>query len=98
VRVVAAMGASIKHLIDSNPLGCAFLYWKASMPRTIDRETVQRLVKDESAQLVEVLPREEYDAEHLAGALNITLKELNGQSANRLDRSRPVIVYCNDFT
>jgi len=68
------------------------------MPRTIDRETVQRLVKDESAQLVEVLPREEYDAEHLAGALNITLKELNGQSANRLDRSRPVIVYCNDFT
>ena len=68
------------------------------MPRTIDRETVQRLVKDESAQLVEVLPREEYGAEHLAGALNITLKELNGQSANRLDRSRPVIVYCNDFT
>ena len=92
------MGALIKHLIDSNAAGCAFLYWKASMPRAIDRETVRRLVKDESAQLVEVLPREEYDTEHLAGALSIPLKELNAVSARRLDRSRPVIVYCNDFT
>ena len=68
------------------------------MPRVIDRETVRRLVKDESAQLVEVLPREEYDTEHLAGALSIPLQELNALSASRLDRSRPVIVYCNDFT
>ncbi len=35
------------------------------MPITADRETVQRLVADGDAQLVEVLPRDEYDEEHL---------------------------------
>ena len=56
---------------------------------------VQRLV-EEGAQLVEVLPPEEYEEQHLPGALNIPLKELNAQTAARLPRDRPVIVYCWD--
>ncbi|TME37902.1 MAG: rhodanese-like domain-containing protein [Chloroflexi bacterium] len=35
--------------------------------------------------------------EHLAGAINIPLKELDERSAARLDRARPVIVYCHDL-
>jgi rhodanese-related sulfurtransferase len=66
------------------------------MPRGIDHEEVQRLVAD-GAQLVEVLPRPEYEQEHLAGAISIPLKELNRETAHRLDRDRPVIVYCNDY-
>jgi rhodanese-related sulfurtransferase len=57
---------------------------------------VQRLVAD-GAQLVEVLPRPEYEEEHIAGAINLPLKELNRETARRLDRDRPVIVYCNDY-
>jgi rhodanese-related sulfurtransferase len=68
------------------------------VPVVIFREEVQRLVSEEGAQLVEVLPREDYDSEHIAGAINIPLKELNAHTAARLDRSRPVITYCNDFT
>ena len=49
------------------------------------------------AQLVEVLPAAEYEEEHLAGAMNIPLRELDQQAPRRLDRSRPVIVYCWDF-
>lgn len=49
------------------------------------------------AQLVDVLPRAEYDAEHIAGAINIPLKELNRETAARLDPGRPVIVYCWDY-
>lgn len=67
------------------------------MPIAASREDVQRLVQDEQAQLVEVLPTEEYDQEHLSGAINIPLKELTRATAERLDRSRPVIVYCHDF-
>lgn len=46
---------------------------------------------------MEVLPREEYEEEHLPGAVNIPLKELNRQTTARLRREEPVIVYCHDY-
>ncbi len=67
------------------------------MPKGVDRNEVQRLVAEKNAQLVEVLPRPEYEEEHLPGAINIPLKELNRETAMQLDRSRPVIVYCHDY-
>jgi rhodanese-related sulfurtransferase len=66
------------------------------MPEPIDRDRVQELVRS-GAQLVEVLPAEEYGDEHLPGAVNIPLKKLNEETAAQLDRSRPVIVYCYDY-
>lgn len=66
------------------------------MPKSIFRDDLQRLVL-EGAQLVEVLPREEYDEEHLPGALNIPLRELDSESVGTLHRDAPVIVYCWDF-
>ncbi len=66
------------------------------MPTTIDRSQVRRLV-DEGAQLVEVLPQREYEAEHLPGAINIPLRQLDPTTTGQLDRNRPVIVYCYDY-
>ncbi len=66
------------------------------MPTELHRNEVQRLVAA-GAQLVEVLPAEEYAAEHIAGAVNIPLKELDRRTAGQLDRDRPVIVYCHDY-
>ncbi len=66
------------------------------MPEFITREEVRRLISDEAAQLVEVLPPAEYTEEHIAGAINIPLKRLDGESVSALDRTRPVIVYCHD--
>ncbi len=66
------------------------------MPRAIDRDRVQELLR-ERAQLVEVLPGEEYQDEHLPGAINIPVKELNAAGTAGLDRARPVIVYCYDY-
>ena len=67
------------------------------MPTSIDRHEVQRLLAEQQAQLVEVLPAAEYEDEHLPGAINIPLKQLDRQTTSRLDRSRPVIVYCYDY-
>jgi len=67
------------------------------MPTSIDRDEVQRLLRDERAQLVEALPQEEYDDEHLPGAINIPLKSLDRETTGVLDRERPVIVYCYDY-
>jgi rhodanese-related sulfurtransferase len=65
------------------------------MAEEIGRALVEELVRA-GAQLVEVLPAEEYAEEHLPTAVNIPLKELNAETAARLDRARPVIVYCYD--
>jgi rhodanese-related sulfurtransferase len=67
------------------------------MPTPIDRDEVQRLRRGERAQLVEVLPADEFVDEHLPGAVNIPLKELDRHSAASLERERPVIVYCHDY-
>jgi rhodanese-related sulfurtransferase len=65
------------------------------MPLVTDRRRVRELL-DAGAQLVEVLPRDEYDDEHLPGAIHLPLKSLTADSAARLDPGRPVIVYCWD--
>ena len=64
------------------------------MPRSIGRQDVQRLV-GEGAQLVEVLPPEEYEDEHLSGAVSIPLRRIE-EAATLLDSGRPVVVYCWD--
>jgi rhodanese-related sulfurtransferase len=66
------------------------------MPRSIDRHEVQQLIAEQQAQLVEVLPAAEYADEHLPGAINIPLKELDRETTSRLDQTRPVIVCCYD--
>ncbi|MGQ0826538.1 MAG: rhodanese-like domain-containing protein [Actinomycetota bacterium] len=66
------------------------------MPRIIDRTEVERLVADEAAQLVEVLPRDEFTEEHLSDAINLPLKQLDPGAVGVLDGGRPVIVYCWD--
>ena len=65
------------------------------MPKDIHREDVQRLVSS-SAQLVEVLPPDEYNEAHLPGAINLHLKKLDAQTVKQLDPRRPVITYCHD--
>jgi rhodanese-related sulfurtransferase len=67
------------------------------MPTPIDRRVLQRLLAEEHAQLVEVLPAAEYEDEHLPGAINIPLKELNAETTRQLKRGQPVVVYCHDY-
>ncbi len=67
------------------------------VPESIDRRRVEKLVA-EGAQLVEVLPSEEYDDEHLPGAIHIPLRKIDADANRLLDRDRPVNVYCWDST
>ncbi len=64
------------------------------MVSLIDRDQLQELVR-RGAQLVEVLPVEEYMEDHIPGAVSHPLRGL-AESAAQLDRRRPVIVYCWD--
>ncbi len=65
------------------------------MPTSISRDEVRRLL-GEGAYLVEVLPRNEYEEDHLPGALNIPLAQIDAQAPKLLQGDRPIIVYCWD--
>ena len=65
------------------------------MPREITRDDVRRLAS-EGAQLVEVLPANEYEEDHLPGAINLPLRRLEQEATKVLDRHRAVVVYCWD--
>lgn len=67
------------------------------MPGTVTREQLIEMVATRGAQLAEVLPKDEYDEEHLPGAVHLPLKSLTPSgAADVLDKGRPVIVYCWD--
>ena len=51
------------------------------------------MIREEQAQLVDVLPPAEYEDEHIAGAISIPLRQLDRESSQTLDPGRPVIVY-----
>ena len=65
------------------------------MPAEVGRDELRQLT-GRGAQLVEVLPADDYDWAHLPGAVNHPLKQLDARTG-QIDRSRPVIVYCHDW-
>ena len=66
------------------------------MPKEIDRNGLRRMV-EAGAQLVEVLPAEEYAEDHLPGAISLPLRRIDAEGSSVLDKNRPVIVYCWDI-
>jgi len=65
------------------------------MPQEIDRNDVRRLMS-EGAQVVEVLPSQEFAADHLPGAISLPLRSLETEAKAKLDPRRAVLVYCWD--
>jgi rhodanese-related sulfurtransferase len=66
------------------------------MPHDIQRDRLQEL-QAQGAAIVEVLPRPEFEQEHLPGAISLPLTELRAESAEQrlgADRRRPIVVYC----
>jgi len=60
---------------------------------TINRELLADLLKKNAVQLVDVRPQEEYDADHLPGAISIPLTTLL-QRVAELSTDKIVVLYC----
>lgn len=66
------------------------------MPHEVHgRDEVQALI-DGGAQIVEVLGAEEFEEDHLPGAINLPLPKIETDARARLDPGKPVVVYCWD--
>jgi rhodanese-related sulfurtransferase len=67
------------------------------MAKRVEFEEFSRL-RDAGAQVVEVLPAEDYDWAHIPDAINLPLKELDASTAaEKLRRDKDVVVYCHDY-
>jgi rhodanese-related sulfurtransferase len=69
---------------------------RTAMPVKINRLELQHLL-ERGVQLVDALPAEDYADDHIVGAINIPLKDLDHKAPKRLDPQRPVVVYCADL-
>ena len=65
------------------------------MSNDINLDALDQLLAD-GALLIEVLPEDEYNDEHLPDAINRPLKTLTMESVAHLDRASPIVVYCWD--
>jgi rhodanese-related sulfurtransferase len=61
----------------------------------ISRDAVRPMMAA-GAQLVDARVAEDYESEHIRGALSLPLKSLDSETAAQLDPERPVITYCWD--
>ena len=65
------------------------------MMQELERQGVQDLIK-KGVQVVEVLPAQEFEEDHLPGAINLPIRKIETEAKERLDPSQPVILYCWD--
>lgn len=68
------------------------------MPIPIGRDRLQELVRTDLAQVVEALPRQEYEDVHIAGAISLPLEHMSlARATETLDPRRPIVTYCFDM-
>ena len=87
LRVVAE-----RHVSDVERLIKTFLTVKDSL-EPIPRSELLERVRDGLVTVLDVRPEEEYTAGHVAGAVNIPLKELE-QRLGELNKKQEIVAYC----
>jgi rhodanese-related sulfurtransferase len=66
------------------------------MPIEIHHRREVQALMERGAQIVEVLPRKEFEEDHLPGAIHLPLRKVEAEARQRLDGDRPIVVYCWD--
>ena len=64
--------------------------------KRIDLNGVLEL-QNQGAQLVEVLGRQQFQTQHIPGALSLPLSKFKASELAKLHKDRPIIVYCWDY-
>ena len=67
--------------------------------REVSLAHIRTRLGDSRVTILDVLPRDTYNAAHLPGAINIPLAELERRAPRELpDRSREIVTYCGGPT
>jgi rhodanese-related sulfurtransferase len=62
----------------------------------VNHRDVLALEQAGGAQIVDVLPLQEYRTVHIRGAVHLPLPRLWNDARTALSASRPIVVYCRD--
>ena len=81
-----------RHLSDVQRLVETYLCARAKL-EPISCQDLLRKLKEKSVFLLDVRPREEYEAGHIAGARSIPVSELKTR-LNEVPRKREIVAYC----
>ena len=79
-------------LVEVQQIARTFVEKRGSL-EAVDRRRLLERVRSGEVTLLDVRPAEEYRAAHIAGAVSVPLKDLEGQLA-RLPRKREIVAYC----
>jgi rhodanese-related sulfurtransferase len=64
--------------------------------REIQHRELAAMLASGTAQIVDVLPSHEYNTAHIRSAIHIPLGRILHDASVKLNRNRPVVVYCRD--
>jgi rhodanese-related sulfurtransferase len=81
-----------QRLVEVQEIARAFVEKRASL-EAVDRGRLMERVRAGEVTLLDVRPAEEYRAAHIAGAVSVPLKELEGRLTS-LPKDRDVVAYC----
>ena len=56
---------------------------------------MHRILKSKSAILVDVRSKQEFDEDHINGAINIPLNNINSITSKVKDKNKHIILYCS---
>lgn len=65
--------------------------------KTIKKEELKEKLDNKEAVLIEVLEEKSYKKEHIAGAINIPLREIGTEAKKRFNKDETLVVYCSDY-
>ncbi|MFP4024049.1 MAG: rhodanese-like domain-containing protein [Thiohalospira sp.] len=65
--------------------------------KTIKRDELKEKLDNNEVKLVEVLSEEDYNKEHIKGAINIPLERIGTEAKDKFDKDDQIVVYCSNF-
>jgi len=79
-----------RHISDTERARIAYV---GDGTQAIDRDQLMDLIRDAAVLLLDVRPREEYEAGHIPGAVSIPLEELQTR-LDELPEGKEIVAYC----
>lgn len=71
-------------------------YYKAKLEYELDAsDLMDALRRGENVVIIDARSREEYEREHVAGAINIPHREMNPMSTKDIDQTALIVTYCD---
>ena len=64
--------------------------------KSITKEELKRKLENDEVILIEVLDKEDFNKSHIAGAINIPLKQIGTEANQRFSEDDEIVVYCSD--